>query len=71
MIPVQGQLWEKVFAGFRCHFGGGRAGACLPVCSMVAQNSPSLWVLSAVVDVWAQSGLNLGRQKGAEEGQML
>lgn len=27
----------------------GRAGACPPVCSMVVQNSPSLWVVSAVV----------------------
>lgn len=32
---------------------------------------PSLWLLSAVVYMWVQSGLSLGRHKGAEEGQVL
>lgn len=58
--------WEQVEQGP----SRGRPGACLPMCSMVAQN-PSLWVVSAVVDMWAQSGLSLGRQKQAEEGQVL
>lgn len=60
MISVQGQLWEKVFAGFRYHFGGSRWSRAqveaeqepgFPCNPWWHRTAPSLWVVSAVVDV--------------------